>query len=207
MSDFTDYLTDLIENKLEKVQLSFIAEIVTFNKETMRAEVKPLLKTTTTADPDTPEVSQTPNIRDVPVQLIFASNQFIRPDYSNGDKVHCILSATDIEKPVNDGLRAETLSDRFSLSYCTVISGVTPESMNPPSSWSSEDGLLIGSENDYIKFDNGITIEAGSDLQINGNVIIDGTVTADDFIPTVGVSYLVHVHLAIGVGLPTGPPI
>ena len=144
-------LVDAIFRHTEKIEEGFIAEIVTFNKKTMRAEIKPLLEYTTEArGKSNKRTIETPNIPNVPCDIHYAGGFFIRPDYKKGDLVDCALKASNISKPLDSGIRADTGNNRYSLSYCTVTNGVIPKNFTFPTAWDNEDGLLIGKDDSLL---------------------------------------------------------
>jgi hypothetical protein len=175
------FLRDLSEEMLRKVEQGFIAEIVSYDKEKMRAEIKPLLEYTTEASGKADkEVLETPNLTDIPCQILYAGGYYIRPNYAKGDKVNCELKSSNITKPLDSGIRADTGNNRFSLSFCVVTGGVIPGDFTAPAAWGNSDGLLIGNGDDLtieilddtlkIENDNGyLELKTDGKLALNGD--------------------------------------
>lgn len=188
MSDFTEFLTDLINRELEKVEIGFIAKIVTFDNEKMRATIKPMLQMKQPGGDD----QFAPDIQGVPVELIYAGTGYVRPDYQKNDYVRCIAVASPITPPLDFDIRTNILTNRFSLSNCTVVQGVPPKSFSPPATF-SKSGLLVGAGETVIQID-------GDDVNIEGNVRITGGLEIN------GIDYETHTHTSAAPGSPTSPP-
>lgn len=183
MSDFTTFIEEFINKQLEKIEISFVAEIVTFNKETMTATIKPFLK----AVSDNEEIL-TADQQNIPVEFIYAGGAYIRPDYQNGDLVRVICAASSLE-PGLDRARVNTLRNRFNLNYCSVVQGIAPKNFTPPGSFSEKDGLLIGKGSNFLQFtDSGVIVE--------GDLIVSGEVTAK--YNSTNVSLSTHIHSSSG---------
>ena len=179
--------------------MGFNAEIVTFDKATMRAEIKPLLRAKTEEDGiDSPEFLDSPIIDNVPVQILFAGSAYIRPDYKKGDKVKCMAVASSIDQPLNFDVRSDMLKNRFSLSYCTVVNGVIPENFSLPSSFDSEDGLLIGNGSTFMVF-------KSDEISVTGEIKVLLDVTA----ATISLKNHIHSFVGLAPGAPgvTGAPV
>jgi hypothetical protein len=172
------FLQDLSKEQLIKVEQGFIARIVSFNKENMRAEITPLLEYTSDISGES-KTTQATNIPNVPCEILYAGGYYIRPVYVKDDLVNCQLKSSNITKPIDSGVRADSLDNRFSLSYCTVSGAVIPENFKAPDAWKDKAGLLIGFGDDFvIEVLNGtIKIE-----NVNGNIELteNGTVTIND---------------------------
>ncbi|MCH7928818.1 MAG: hypothetical protein IID03_12695, partial [Candidatus Dadabacteria bacterium] len=166
---FSKFILDVIARQSEKIEQGFIAEIVSFDKKTMRAEIKPLLEYTTEANGKANKKTiETPNVENVPCEILYAGGYYIRPVYQKGDKVNCALKSSNISKPLDSGIRADTGDNRFSLSYCTVTGGVVPKNFTPPAAWDAKDGLIIGKD-DLLT----INIQDDGTLEIdNGDAFI-----------------------------------
>lgn len=170
-SDFERFLIDLVNSALQKVEQGFIAEIVEFDKENMRATIKPFLKFVTEENGfSSPEDLNTANIENVPVEHLNAGGAYIRPNYTNGDKVHVQLCSSSIQQPIDSDIRSNMAINRFNLNSCVVTGGVVPENFSPPKSWEERDGLIIGNDDTLIEF-------LESEINIVGDVNIDGVVT------------------------------
>lgn len=217
MSEFSDLLQDLIDHGLEKIEQGFVAKIVKFDATTMRAEIQPLLRTKTEEDgKDSPRFLDIPNIDDVPVEMIYAGGFYIRPPYAPGDLVKCTLASSSLEKPIDDNIRSDMLSNRFMLNYCTVSGSVLPKGFTAPSRWGSKTGLLIGKGDNSVLEVTETGIEVKGDLDIDGDLNVTGTIKAKNVEAEVDVkagvgplqiSLLTHTHPVISLGSPTGAPL
>jgi hypothetical protein len=215
-------LQDAILATLERVEMSFVAEILTFDKATMRATIRPrLFAEIKDAQSGKAEKQDIPDIQDVPVEMIFAGGYYIRPVYATGDLVHvsCYASAT---KPAIDGnTRSNAKLLRFQLSNCTVTGGLVPKGTSAPAGW-SEPGLVIGKGGKYIALtDTGAkivgSINVQGDVTITGNLSVDGDVSVTGDVSAANVSATgdvkagpislkTHVHISGTAGSPTSPP-
>lgn len=204
-SDFEKFLVELIDRKLEKVELAFIAKIITFDKKNMTATIRPQLKATT-EETGLKLDSNTIDIQDVSCEFIFAGAAYIRPEYKKNDLVKVSCYASSIQQPIESDKRTDMLFNRFQLSYCTVTSGIKPDKLLPPASFDAESGLLIGLGTKFIVFES-TKIRVEGDLEVNGNINASGSINATGDIiagPTgTRVKLLTHVHP--GIGLPPTP--
>ncbi len=221
MSKWARLLTDVIEHQLQQVELGFIAEIITFDKDTMRAEVRPLLTSKTEEDgADNPKDLDIPNIENVAVELIYGGTFYIRPNYTPGTLVKCACTASSLEPPLDQGVRSNMLDARFSLSNITVTGAVLPTDFEAPASWAGKDGLLIGDGDtilevkaDGFEFTGDVSIEGA--LNVDGDIDTTGGITATGDIEAtgdvtagpLGISLLTHTHPTTAPGAPTGPPL
>jgi len=209
-------IQDAILAALERVEMSFVAEILTFDKTTMRATIRPrLFAEVKDAQSGKREKQDIPDIQDVPVEMIYAGGYYIRPVYATGDLVHvsCYASAT---KPAIDGnTRANAKLLRFQLSNCSVTGGLVPKGTTAPAGW-SEAGLVIGKGGKYIALsDAGVKIVGNVNVQGNVAVTGDVSVTGDLSAANVNasgdvkagpISLRTHVHISGTAGSPTSPP-
>jgi len=165
----SQFLQDLINENLSKIEQGFIAKIVSFDKETMRAEIEPLLEFTTEIS-GTAKTVKAPNIKDVPCEIIYAGGYYVRPVYQKDDLVNCQLKSSNINKPIDADIRADSQNNRFSLSYCTVTGGVLPKDFTSPEEWGSRDGLLIGfGDNEVIEVLEGTIKIDATEIHLNGD--------------------------------------
>ncbi len=200
------FLNDLIASKLEVVEMSFVAKIQTFNKATMRATITPMLfGEFTNAENKAPVVSKVADIQNVPVELIYAGDAYIRPDYQAGDLVHVSCYASNSKGPIDGGVRANAKALRFQLNSCTITCGLVPKNASVPASWASESGLLIGKGGVFISFDEE-SVKVKGNLAVEGNIIADGDIEATGDVVAGGISLRTHTHISGAVGTPTSPP-
>ena len=180
---FVRFLIRLIRDKFLKIEQGFIAEIVSFDEKIMQAEIRPLLEyKTESKGAANPKTLRTANIKNVPCEMIYAGDYWIRPFYKPGDKVKCSMSSANIFKPLDRDIRADTGLGRFSLSYVTVTNGVRPKNATPPSSWGTKAGLLIGKTDKSLIQINEAVIEisnAAGKWTLNDSGIIDVNGTTD----------------------------
>lgn len=207
---FELFLNDLIASKLETVEMSFVASIVTFDKAKMRATIRPLLVSTVTgAELKKPDIVSVPDIQNVPVEMLYGGGFYIRPDYAFNDLVHVSCYGSPIQAPVESDGRANSKVMRFQLNSCSVTSGLIRKGVTVPAAWSSQAGLLIGKGGVYISFD-------ATSVKVKGNLNVDGDIVATGDIDAVNVSAsgdvtagLIslknHTHLSGTPGNPTGP--
>lgn len=173
MSSYNEFLEDLIDKKLTRVEIGFVAQILSFNPSNLRATIRPLLEYK-----DAFNDIQIPDIENVPCELLYSGGYYIRPFYQSGDLVTVSAYASDVKKAVDSSLRVNALNERFSLSNCTVRNGIAPKTISETGF--SRSGLVIGKGAILINItDTNIIIE--SDVSLTGNLDIDGdlTVTGD----------------------------
>lgn len=199
-SDFEKFLVELIDQKLEKVEMAFIAKIIVFDKKLMTATIRPQLKATT-EETGVAKDSETIDIQDVVCEFLFAGGAYIRPEYKKNDLVKVSCYASSIQQPIESGVRTNILFNRFQLNYCTVTSGIKPAKFIPPDSFNVEDGLLIGKDSIFIVFeDTKIRVEGDFDVQgdlsVSGKIDADGEITTG--LPGIRVMLSTHVHASIG---------
>lgn len=210
------FLNDLIASKLENVEMSFVAKILTFDRVKMRATIRPMLSATTQSGENaTRKTVNTPDLQDVPVELIYAGGFYVRPDYSKGDLVRVSCYASSIQQPIESDLRTESRANRFQLNYCTVSSGIVPKGKPVPSEWSTISGLIIGKSGIHISFDaSGVKVKGN--FQVTGNISATGDISAANVNATgdvvvgtgpTAISLRNHKHLSSSPGNPTGPAI
>lgn len=207
------FLYDLINKELEKVEMGFVAKIITFDKVEMRAEIKPMLRAKIEEDgADNPKLIDAPNLTNVVVQMLFAGGVYIRPHYKVNDLVWVTCAASSPSQPIDSDIRTDTLKDRFALNYCSVIAGIIPRQFTPPTSWGLLNGLLIGTGDDnFIQIEEGSNIKIKGDLDIDGDVNVLGTIdgttitgSVDVLSGPLGISGIAHTHTETGTV--TGPP-
>lgn len=179
---FTEYLENLIDLKMSDIQLGLICQIEKFDVNTMRADVKPLLKIKNALD----EEIELPILIDLPVLFYTGGGFFIKPNYQNGDYVWVGFSTHDIENPLKGYSR--TASEKmFELHNACVLGGIKKDNAVLPSLL-TEDGLTLGHDDGYgiiIKDD---IIEIGDSGGNTEPVILGETFTTalNTFLTSVG---------------------
>jgi hypothetical protein len=201
MAQFEEFIRDLIEASLEKIEMSFPAEIISFDKINMEATIRPLLFTKTRVNADKVVTRPLPDMKTVPVEFIHCGTAYIRPDYKKGDLVSVRCYGSSVSQP-REGQRSNTGLNRFQLSYCSVSSGLPPKNFTAPAAF-SKPGLVIGDGAISIAFDSTAVLvdgdlEVDGNISVTGNVIVDGDVDATGDVmagpPGARVRLLSHVH-------------
>lgn len=151
MSTFPETIKAKLAEEVGRIQQGMICVIDTFDKETMRANVKPLMAEKPIGNSEPEALPILPNI---PVGYIWDGNYYIRPDYQNGTTVWVTFATHDIDESLKGNIKQE--SERvFDLSSAMVVCGIAQTDQDMPAEFGSEDGLLIGHKdgNAYIKFE------------------------------------------------------
>lgn len=208
MNFFADALNSWMDDRLGQVEMSFLAKIVSFDKDKMQATIRPqLFSNVQDGVDDVKTVMNTPDINNVPVEMIFAGDGcFIRPEYKRNDLVSVSCYASPVDEVVIGGARANSKKNRFSFSSCTVRFGVLPKGATVPAAFAGKSGLLIGRGANYIWFD-------GASVRVEGDFVVNGDITADNVEATGDVvagtvSLKTHVHSGVTTGGgSSGPPV
>ena len=173
MSDFSKFLTDLLQRFGESVQIGMVGRIKSFNKTTMRAEVEPLLRKENLAG----ESSQLPVLSNVPVSFLCTGKYFIRPTYERGDLVWLTFATHDIFSAMK-GTPAKASDQIFGLQNACIVNGLL--STTPiGGDFADATGLAIGATDVFIEVEedkitahlDGNTVELNS---ADGVVVKDG---------------------------------
>jgi hypothetical protein len=186
----------MIENKIDtsllEVQQSMVCEITKFNKQTMRADVQPLLS----EEPVGNAVARTfPIISNIPVKYLYDGAFYMRPDYQVGTMVWVTFATHEID----DSLKGEKLEASkvvFDIANACVMGGVARTGATTPAEFDSEDGLLIGHKDGaaYLKFESDkITAIFGTkkvELSNGGMRFFDGVLWTN---------FMTHKHIETGV--------
>jgi len=208
MNFLADTLNAWLDDRMGQIEMSFLAKIVTFDKEKMQATIRPQLYAYVQDNvAEAKTVMNTPDINNVPVEMIFAGDGcFIRPEYKKNDLVSVSCYASPIDEVTVGLARANSKQNRFSFSSCTVRFGVLKKGQTVPAAFASKSGLLIGRGANYIWFD-------GSSVRVQGDFQVDGDITADNVSATGDVvagtvSLKLHVHTGVTPGGgSSGPPV
>lgn len=204
---FEMFLNDLIASKLEAVEMSFVAKILTFNKAKMTASIRPMLFGAFSAsESEKPTVVNVPDMQNIPVELLYAGGAYIRPDYKNGDLVRVSCYASAVSPVINGGVRSNSKALRFQLNSCTVSCGLVPKSATVPSTWAEKSGLLIGKGDVCISFDEQSVVIDGN-LNVDGNITATGDIEATGDVKAGPISLLNHTHTSGTAASPTSPPL
>lgn len=203
MNFFADILNAWLDDRLGQVEMSFLAKIVTFDKEKMQATIRPQLYSNAQDGVDDPKtVMNTPDINNVPVEMIYAGDGcFIRPEYKKNDLVSVSCYASPIDEVVVGKARANSKKNRFSFSSCTVRFGVLQSGQIVPAAFAGKSGLLIGRGSNYIWFD-GSSVRVEGDFKVNGDITADNVTATGDVVAGT-VSLKTHIHTA-APGTPSG---
>jgi hypothetical protein len=147
MASFIEFLNDLIEQNLAKINIGMVAKVESFSSETMKADVTPLLKKTNLDEgvPGIGKAYEFPKLTGIPCQFLFAGGYYIRPDYLLGDLVWLSFSKDSVSDQLETGILSAEESKRiFGPENCVVVGGVVPKLFVPPPEFLTESGLLIG---------------------------------------------------------------
>jgi len=161
-------LTQMMEKHKTDIEISFVARVVSYDKNKMTAEISPQLQA------DTPGAKKTKalaaNIKDVRIER----SPGVRPIYKPNDLVKVVCSASPIDEAIENGRPVDTLGHKFSISFCTITGRVNPKTFAVPSHYSN-DGLILSEDpNFYINFKTdqiyfkGKTVLADN-LEVKGN--------------------------------------
>src|SRR4030042_2650698 len=141
--DFEPFIKDLIRESLKRIEISFVAKIVSFDKAKMRATITPQLQITNTdGSGKVLPPSFYPNFNNIPVQLIYANGFFIRPDYAVNDLVNCVVPASSTKLAVDDKIKPNQNQKGFDLTNCYITGAVLPTDFSFPTEFASKSGLL-----------------------------------------------------------------
>lgn len=193
--NFNSVMEEWIAARLKEAQQGLVAEVVKFDKQAMRADVKPFLQ-----DVAEGEKIDWPTLPNLPVQMILAGGFYIRPDYQAGDLVWVTFATHDIDDALGNK-RLPKSEKVFDLASASVTCGVTPDGWTPPTEFGSEDGLLVGhiGGNAYVLFeDDKVTAIFGTrkvEWSTGGMRFFNGAVWTN---------FMTHTHTETGT-ITTGP--
>jgi len=188
--NFNSVIEEWILARLKQAQQGLVAKVVLFDKEAMRADVKPFLQ-----DKAGSELIDWPTLPKIPVQMLIAGDFYIRPDYQPGDLVWVTFATHDIDDSLGEKQLPKSVKT-FDLASACVVGGVTPDGWTPPTEFGAEDGLLIGHKDGdaYLKFesDKATAVFGTKKVEMsNGGVrVFDGAVWTN---------FMTHVHVETGV--------
>ena len=146
---YTEYLKKMLDDKVLQIQQGMIGTIESFDRQTMRADVLPIIAQRN----DDGDLQQYPVLPRIPVGLIWAGGFYLCPDYKKGDLVWITFATRDIDEPMRENVKEES-KKVFGLENACVICSVAKTNRTMPTEF-SESGLLIGHEdgNAYIRFE------------------------------------------------------
>lgn len=151
MSTFSGVVKDMVNLQVKQAQQGMVCVIDTFDKQTMRADVRPLVAEPPVGNSVPAPLPILPNL---PVQFLFAGSFYIRPDYAVGDMVWVTFATHDIDSSL-EGSTLEESKRVFDLSSASVAYAVAPTGWTAPAEFGTDDGLLIGHKdgNAYLRFE------------------------------------------------------
>lgn len=189
---FPRFLKTLLDNTVGQITQGFVAKVLTFDGQTMRAKISPLLQKNGS---DGLPVFALP-IADVPVGYLPG---WIRAPYQTGDLVWINVSSYDIEKPLLGG-RASRDGKRFSAENCSVAYKIAGTNDVPPTPWATA-GLVMGQPGAFLRFEaTKVNLEGAEKL---GAIIADLHTQLDNLLTQIG---LLTVTCA-APGNPSSPPV
>jgi len=197
MGGFADLLLEFEESCASLQIGGKICTIETFDRQKMRANVKPLGQRRVGDS-----VQPWSIVANVPVQFEFTeSGEAIRSEYSRGDMVYVTWANRDIKGPLR-GEDNEESATLFSAENACVIGAVLKTGKTPPTHFSNN-GILIGSAGAYAQFfANQIKLGSATASQpFILSLILEG------FLNSVVSLYNAHTHLSAAPGVPTAPPL
>jgi len=117
MTEAAKFFADYGDLLLQKVEMNFIAQIVSFSASKYTATIRPMLFAKNEAGNG--QVLNVPDVNNVPVERVTG----IKHKYKKGDLVTVKAFASAIQQPL-DGSRANMKDGRFQLSSCVVAGAV-----------------------------------------------------------------------------------
>jgi len=162
---FSIFLDDYFDDRAAQIQQGCVAKITNIDNESMRADVKPLLKLKNSLNEET----DFPILVDVPILFLYSDGYYIRPNYAIHDYVWLGFSTYDTYNSLNGETRTANES-LFKLNNACIISGIALNNFS--NNKFSKDGILIGSDNSLIHFSKSeITINEGTDYAVKYNAL------------------------------------
>jgi len=165
----------LINESLNDIHTSWIGKIYDVDNKKRTASVKFLQKAVRTLKNDTFQVIP-PDLTDVPLLPVFSSDNFeIYMPYSNNDKVLITVLERPYEEPFsNDEISEQQRFGKMDIAY-SIVARAIPSNMS--------NGVQNNAENICISNKkNGTSVVLGNNIEITGNVKINGTLDVTDVI-------------------------
>ncbi|GBF38532.1 Gp138 family membrane-puncturing spike protein [Leptospira johnsonii] len=202
---FAELLDRYTDKKGRGMQLGMVCQVESFDADTMRADVLPLVREKNELD----EVSNFPVIPGIPVQYVQIGQEcYIKPFYQRGDLVWVGFSTFDISNSLaGSGRKQEVRPDSkiFGLENACLIGRIAQQGWTEPQNMIKfEDGKLtlkVGSTELSIGSDGiEVTGDMESNGKISGDVIVEtGNSTSADGGVSIGEiksKFNGHTHLA-----------
>ena len=200
---YAQFMKDFFDAFARQIQLGFTGKIDNFYKDTMRADVTPLLISVANDD----STKDYPSLSKIPVNFVWAGGYYIRPDYQAGDLVWITFSTFDIFSALS-GTKSKESDDIFGLQNACVSGGIAKTGFTAPNSFAAEDGLLIGekSGNAFIVFGKDSIKMKFADGAITTTFDATGIVTDMDVKSLKGAHSLnTHAHQVLGPIMSSAP--
>lgn len=198
INELIELLNDYFYSRMKDVLIGAIARIEKHDISKMRADITLLLAYTPRGEQTMRNYAVVPN---VPVMFLWAGGYYIRPEYKRGDLVWVTFATHDIVKGLS-GASDDTGGAIFRRESMAVVCGLAKTNWPIPASFDKE-GLLIGHKDGNVLMQvTASKICILGDIEIDGNVLATGEVTAKN--KTAPVNLSTHTH-PTGVG-PSGPP-
>lgn len=158
----------LFDEWQKDVRCIIVARIESYNKNTRKATITPLLNRTFPSG----DTIQYKPIQDVPCAFIGGENLQIDIEYVQGDNVLCAVSDYSIDNYItSDGTSNYTTAQTsHELQDVMVLMGIAPENKT-----TSKNKIVIGSEGNLtLKNSNGyLTLKKDGQIDLNRNLTID----------------------------------
>jgi hypothetical protein len=173
---FTEFLENIIDQKTSEIQLGMVCQIEKFNADTMRADVKPLLK----LENELTQTADFPIITEIPVLFYHGDNFAIKPSYVKGDLVWVGFSTHDIEDALKEYSRIAS-KKTFEMHNACVLGGIVKDDFSFGSLYmirKESDHIAIGIKDGAVEpvvkaetFDNAFTtfIDALKNIPVGGS--------------------------------------
>ena len=134
----TEFFESLRNDILGSIHSGIIARVQTFTRTPLEATVVPLYSIA-----DKQAIPQPMNPITLPVNIMWAGNCFIIPDYKNGDLVYCAPGMNDFRSVLSSGTNITLNESYHALENMHVAHGIKPDSISIPSSL-PQSGTIIG---------------------------------------------------------------
>ncbi len=161
MSEFSRFLSDMLQHFGESVQIGMVGKIQSFDKLKMRATVQPLLRKQNAAG----ESSQLPILANVPVAFVATGKYFIRPIYETGDLVWLTFATHDIFASLK-GAPALTSDQIFGVQNACVVNGLLRSGGSIGGDIDDASGMAVGAQDMFLEFQEEKII-----AHLNGNTV------------------------------------
>lgn len=193
INEFIDMLNDFFDRRMRDIMIGGIGAIQSYDKESLRADVLPLLSYSARGNIKAGNFSVIPGM---PVLTLHAGDYVMIPPYKKDDLVWMTFSTFPIANSLS-GSNDQTDGSIFSRESGAVVCGLAKNGWNKPS-FTNKDGLIMGhkSGNCYMMITEN-TVEIKGDLTISGDVVADSENNK--------ISLIDHPHVG-NLGALTSPP-